>query len=74
MIAADNLAAIGVMMKGRSSKRRMLLIARQIGVLTLLTGVKLHLRWVPNARNWADGPSRGHRIGYYHAASRKVIK
>lgn len=73
IIVSDNLAAIGVTMKGRSSKRRMLMLTRQIGALALAAGLKIHVRWTPSERNWSDGPSRGHKIGYYHAGSRKVI-
>ena len=73
MIVSVNLAAIRVVMKGRSSKRRTFTLARQIGAMCLAMGVKIYLRWTPSARKWADGPSRGHGIGYWDASARKVI-
>lgn len=74
VVVPDNLAAIGVAVKGRSSKKRLLLLSRQLGALQLATGIRLVMRYTPSSRNWADGPSRGHGVGYYHAASKKMIK
>ena len=47
-------------------------LKKEVAAITLATGVRIHLRWVPSARNWADGPSRGHRIGYFDQKSKMV--
>ena len=36
---------------------------RKIGAITLATGVRLTLRWIPTDMDPADGPSRGEAIG-----------
>ena len=53
--------------------RRMLGLCRQAAAFTIGYGFRIVYRFVRSARNWADGPSRGHRIGYWDAMSRKVI-
>ena len=73
VVASDNLCAIGIITKGRSSRRRMLLLARQAGALQLATGIRALMRWVPSECNWADGPSRGEHIGYFCQATGKVV-
>ena len=64
LIATDNLCALAVVAKGRSSVYR-LLLTRKAGALALASGVKILLRWVKFASNWADGPSRSKGIGYW---------
>ena len=58
LVVTDNLAALSVICKGRSSRRSMLGSARKLASLCLSTGIRLVMRWVPSGRNWADGPSR----------------
>lgn len=58
LVATDNLAGLGVICKGRSSRREMLQAARQLGAISLAYGTRFYMRWVPSKRNWADGPSR----------------
>ena len=36
---------------------------RKIGAITLATGVRLTLRWIPTDMDPADGPSRGENVG-----------
>lgn len=73
VIASDNLCCIGILSKGRSSRTRMLMLARQAAALQLSTGIRVVMRWVPSERNWADGPSRGQSIGYFDQKLGEVV-
>ena len=59
LICVGNLCTLSVFSKGRSSNKSLLIIARKISSILLCFNIKVHLRWVPSKRNWADGPSRG---------------
>jgi len=73
VLCTDNMCCIGVLGKGRSSAARLLGLARQAAAVTLGTGLRILMRWVPGRYNWADGPSRGHKIGYYNQSTRSVL-
>ena len=45
---------------------------RKIGAITLATGVRLTLRWIPTDMNPADGPSRGEAVGSAEATKTKA--
>ena len=47
----------------KSSSRPLMTQLRKIGAITLSTGVRLTLRWIPTDMNPADGPSRGESVG-----------
>ena len=59
MLQSDSTAAVGALRKGRSSKRPLLKHCRRLAALTLAEQLTLEARWVPTAKNMADGPSRG---------------
>ena len=58
LILTDNLAALAVLMRGRTSARSMKGATRKAAAVSLSSGLRFVLRWVPSGRNWADGPSR----------------
>ena len=58
LILTDNLAALAVLMRGRTSARSMRGASRKAAAVSLSSGLRFVLRWVPSGRNWADGPSR----------------
>ena len=64
LLFRDNLAALSVLARGRSSAPSLLTVCRGLTAVALGCGVRLQLRWVPSRRNHADGPSRGHCVGY----------
>ena len=72
-VAPDSLGCIGAISKGRSSKKRLLVLARQVAALQLASGVRVLMRFTSSERNWADGPSRGQVIGYFDMATGKVV-
>ena len=63
LLFTDNLCALAVFGKGRSSSKALRHILRRAAALSLCFGVRLVLRWVPSLRNFADGPSRGKPVG-----------
>ena len=63
LVISDSLVAIGVLSKGRSSRRALLRQARIAAAYLLGFGLRLVLRYTPSKRNWADGPSRQQSIG-----------
>ncbi len=63
MIFTDSLVSLGVFLKGRSSSRPLLRLARKAAAITLGPSMRRHLRGVESGRNVADGPSRGHGVG-----------
>ena len=72
VVCPDNMCSIGVLGKGRPSTRRLLGLARSAAVVTLGCGIRILMSWVPSRLNWADGPSRGHAIGYFDHQTRQV--
>ena len=58
MLQSDSTAAVGALRKGRSSKRPLLRHCRRLAALNLAEQLTLEARWVPTAKNMADGPSR----------------
>ena len=52
---------MGVFRKGRTSSSGLLYLARRLAALCMGYQVRLSLRYVPSAKNLADGPSRGMR-------------
>ena len=59
LVLCDSLVTVGCCRKMRSSSFALLRQLRVIGAVWLGMGIRLVLRWVPTARNPADGPSRG---------------
>ena len=54
----DNMGVVLAVSKGRCHDYRLLRILRRMSALSLSTGVRLHLRWVPSELNVADEGSR----------------
>ncbi len=54
----DSIAALGALIKGRSSNRRMNHLCRRIAVMLVYFNIVPLWLWVPSALNPADGPSR----------------
>ena len=63
LVLCDSMVTVGAVRKMRSSSRPLMAQLRKIGAITLATGVRLTLRWIPTDMNPADGPSRGEAIG-----------
>ena len=63
LVLTDSLVGLGALAKGRSSSPALLRLLRRWAAIRLACGISLALRWVPTARNLADGPSRGAAIG-----------
>ena len=59
----ESLATPGVLSKGRSSSRGVLRQSRVGASYQLGLNLRMVLRYVPSGRNWADGPSRGQKVG-----------
>jgi hypothetical protein len=55
----DNLAALAVLQKGRSSVPRMLAVARKVAAVSIILGVSLVWGYIQSEVNPADAPSRG---------------
>ena len=71
VLFTDNLAALAVLSRGRTSAPSLLATCRGLAAIALSAGIKLQLRWVPSRRNHADGPSRGKKLGYFQMLSDK---
>jgi hypothetical protein len=63
LIITDSMVCLGAFLKGSSSSRGLLRLARQMASLAMGFGMKVALRFTPSGRNQADGPSRGHPVG-----------
>jgi len=63
LVLMDSLGSIGAHEKGRSGVFAMLVHLRKLCVISLVTGIRFVLRWVPSKFNFADGPSRGGAVG-----------
>ena len=59
VVMTDAFAAIGAVAKGRSSSGPMRKLCRRILSLSVASGCRLYMRYVPTWLNCADGPSRG---------------
>ena len=62
LVITDSQVVLGTFRKGRSSSPGLLYLARRLAAFSLGYQVRLALRYVPSARNLADGPSRGTRF------------
>jgi len=65
VLFTDNLAALSVISRGRSSSPALRFICRCLAAYTIGCDIRLLLRWVESRRNHADGPSRQKKLGYY---------
>jgi len=76
LLFTDNLAALSVISRGRSSARSLRFICRGVASYSLGCDIRLLLRWVESRRNHADGPSRQRPLGYFSGppASSQSIK
>lgn len=63
LVLCDSMSVVLALCKGRSSAPAMNRICRQVAALELITGMHVHLRWLPSELNPADLPSRAHPIG-----------
>ncbi|CAK0825583.1 unnamed protein product [Prorocentrum cordatum] len=63
LVLCDSMVTVGAVRKMRSSSRPLMTQLKKIGAITLATGIRLTLRWIPTDMNPADGPSRGEEIG-----------
>ncbi|CAK0904139.1 unnamed protein product [Prorocentrum cordatum] len=63
LVLCDSMVAVGAVRKIRSSSRPLMTQLKKIGAITLATGIRLTLRWIPADMNPADGPSRCEEIG-----------
>ena len=61
LVVTDSQVVLGVFRKGRTSSPGLLYLARRLAALCMGYQVRLSLRYVPSAKNLADGPSRGMR-------------
>ena len=61
VIYTDSLVVKGAFDKGRSSSRGLNRMCRRHAALCAAFGLRVVLRYVASAANWADGPSRGLR-------------
>ena len=69
VLFTDNLAALSVVSRGRSSAPALRYICRCLAAYALGCDLRLLLRWVESRRNHADGPSRQKKLGYYSQQS-----
>ena len=69
LLFTDNLAALAVFSRGRTSTTPLGPICRGLAAFSMGCGIQLQLRWVPSRRNHADGPSRGTKLGYLQILS-----
>lgn len=58
----DSMSNLGSVNKGRSNKMGMLRLLRRIGAISLVTNIRLRMRYVVSEWNFADGPSRGEGV------------
>ena len=58
LLLTDSMSVTLALSKGRSSCRTMNRICRQVAALELMSGMHVHLRWIPSELNPADLPSR----------------
>jgi hypothetical protein len=65
VFATDNLAALAVFSRGRSSRAPLLQLSRLAAAMILCFGWSMIFRWVESRRNHLDGPSRRRKLGYY---------
>jgi len=77
----DSQVSLGVLAKGRSSRRALNRIARKFAALSFTRNLTVIWRYIRTHRNHADGPSRGERLGYLcpggevvHAVERERIR
>ena len=63
LVLSDSLTATLSWAKGRSRAKTMNRVCRQLGAVTLATGMNISVRWMPSELNPADGPSRGKPLG-----------
>ena len=61
VVYTDSLVVLGAFTKGRSSSRSLNHLCRRYASLCLTFRLRVVLKYVPSAANWADGPSRGYR-------------
>jgi len=72
LLITDSLVTLGVLSKGRSSSFPLLRLARQAAAYQLVCQIRPYLRWIPSSLNWADGPSRGEKMGLALMTLKKV--
>ena len=58
LVFVDSMVALGAASKGRSSSRPLLRLCRQLAAVTLSTGLRMLLRYIPSEWNPADASSR----------------
>ena len=63
LVLVDSLVTLGAMRKMRSRAYGLQRQVLAVAMVSLSTGIRLVLRWVPSAWNPADGPSRGGPVG-----------
>ena len=63
LVMVDSLVTLGAVRKMRSRAGPLQRQVLSVAMVTLATGVRMLLRWVPSAWNPADGPSRGGPVG-----------
>jgi hypothetical protein len=62
VIFTDSLVVLGAFSKGRSSSPSLNRLCRRFASLCVRYRLRVVLRYVPSAENYADGPSRGFRF------------
>lgn len=65
VVLTDNLCALAVFARGRSSKPPLAGLARGAAAIILAFRLAVAFRWTQSRRNHLDGPSRNHKLGYY---------
>jgi hypothetical protein len=65
VFVTDNLCALAIFARGRSSRSPLSHLARVAAALIIACGWTVIFRWVESHRNHSDGPSRMKPLGYY---------
>lgn len=73
VMVSDNLCSVGCISKGRSNSWPLAMICLQISGYLLGYELYLLMRWIESRRNYADGPSRGRRLGYLEESTGRVL-
>ena len=67
LIFTDSAVCLGALGKGRSASPPLLRLCRRWSLFRIVLGMRIFLRHVPTDLNFADGPSRGLRVGEHEA-------
>lgn len=66
LLLTDSMSVTLALAKGRSSCSTMTRICRQVAAVEFMTGMHIHLRWIPSELNPADLPSRAQSVASFN--------